>query len=295
VRIGGDSRVIALDGDMKNSTFSQTFMKKYPERFIECYIAEQNLIGVAIGCGCRGRTIPFASTFACFLSRAFDQIRMGAVSMTDINICGSHAGISIGEDGPSQMALEDIASFRAVQGSTVFYPSDAVSTEHAVLLAANTKGICFIRTTRLATPVIYSNDEAFEIGKAKIVHQSDNDKVTVVGCAVTLVEAVKAYDELKKEGINIRVVDPFTIKPIDAETLIACAKATGGKVITVEDHYPEGGVGEAVAGALSEETGVSVHRLAVKELPRSGKPMELLEKYGISSSAIVKAVHKVLS
>eukprot|EP00914_Ancora_sagittata_P008245 GHVO01016187.1.p1 GENE.GHVO01016187.1~~GHVO01016187.1.p1 ORF type:complete len:363 (-),score=48.33 GHVO01016187.1:20-1108(-) len=290
-----NKQVVALDGDTKNSTFAQKFKDVCPDRFIECFIAEQNLAGVAIGCATRGRTVAFASTFACFLSRACDQIRMGAISQTDANFSGSHCGVSIGEDGPSQMALEDLAMFRSVAGSTVFYPSDAVSTERAVELAANTKGICFIRTSRPGTTVLYKNDEPFAIGKAKIVRQSDRDQVTVIGCAITMREALTAADQLAESGINIRVIDPFTIKPIDAETIIASAKATGGRVVTVEDHYHQGGLGEAVAAAVSEERDIIVKRLAVNRVARSGKCDELLEMFGISASAICKAVKEVMT
>jgi len=192
-------------------------------------------------------------------------------------------------------ALEDLSMFRNIPGSTVFYPSDAVSAERAVELAANTKGVCFIRTSRPNVPVIYSNEEPFEVGKAKVVRQSDSDKVTVVASCVTLVEAVKAAETLSASGINIRIVDPFTIKPIDGATIIASAQATGGKIITVEDHYAEGGIGEAVCGAVSEVPNIIVKRLAVREIPRSGKAAELLEKYGISASCIVKAVQSILS
>ncbi|CAD5115749.1 DgyrCDS4694 [Dimorphilus gyrociliatus] len=279
--------VVAMDGDTKNSTFAIKFKEAFPDRFIECFIAEQNLTGVAMGCATRDRTVAFVSTFAAFLSRAYDQIRMGALSMTNVNFVGSHAGISIGEDGPSQMALEDIAMFRAVSGSTVFYPSDAVSTERAVELAANTKGICFIRTSRPAFPVLYGNDEPFQVGKAKVVRQSNKDQVTIVASGVTLQEAFKAAEKLAYNGVQVRIVDPFTIKPIDKQTLLDCAKSTGGKVLTVEDHYPQGGIGEAVASALAEERDVLVKVLAVTALPRSGKPEELLDKYGISSRCIV--------
>lgn len=288
-------RVIALDGDTKNSTFADKFKKEHPDRYIECYIAEQNLVGVAIGCGTRGRTVPFCSTFAAFFSRAFDQIRMGAISQTNVNFAGSHAGISIGEDGPSQMALEDLAMFRSIPGSTVFYPSDAVSCERAVELAANTPGICFIRTSRPNIATIYENDEKFEIGKAKVVKQSNDDQVTVVGCCVTLVEALRAADKLAADGVNIRVVDPFTLKPLDKETIMAAATATGGRIITVEDHYEAGGLGETVAGALSDCRDISIKRLAVQKVPRSGKPAELMEMFGISANCIVKAVNSMLS
>lgn len=288
-------RVIALDGDTKNSTFADKFRAAHPDRYIECFIAEQNLVGVAIGCATRGRTVPFCSTFAAFFTRAFDQIRMGAISQTNCNFAGSHAGISIGEDGPSQMALEDLAMFRSIPGSTVFYPSDAVSCERAVELAANTAGICFIRTSRPNIGTIYDNDEPFAVGKAKIVKQSNDDQVTVIGCCVTLVEALRAAEKLAIDGINIRVIDPFTLKPLDKDTIIASAKATGGRIITVEDHYEWGGLGDCVAGEVSECPDICVKKLAVTKVPRSGKPAELMDMFGISANCIVKAVNSMLS
>lgn len=287
-------RVIGMDGDTKNSTFSIKLKAVNPQQFIECYIAEQNLVGVAIGCATRNRAVTFASTFACFLSRAYDQLRMGAISQTNANFVGSHCGVSIGEDGPSQMALEDLAMFRAIPGSTVFYPSDAVSTERAVELAANTRGICFIRTSRPAASVIYANDEQFSIGKAKIVRQSNSDQVTIVGACVTLVEALKAADELASAGINVRVIDPFTIKPIDVKTILHSARQTGGRLVVVEDHYPEGGIGEAVWSSLSLVRDVVMKHLAVTGVPRSGKPEELLSMFGIDAASIVSAVKEVL-
>uniref|UniRef100_A0A8C3SJL4 transketolase n=1 Tax=Chelydra serpentina TaxID=8475 RepID=A0A8C3SJL4_CHESE len=287
---GANERVVALDGDTKNSTFSELFKQAHPERYIECYIAEQNMVSVALGCAARDRAVVFASTFAAFFSRAFDHIRMGAISRTNLNLCGSHCGVSIGEDGPSQMALEDIAMFRAVPGCTVFYPSDAVSTERAVCLAANTKGICFIRTSRPETLVVYPPEEKFEIGHAKVVRKSNADRVTVIGAGVTLHEALAAADELAKQGTHIRVIDPFTIKPLDAATIIASARATGGRIITVEDHYREGGIGEAVAAAVSGEPGMVLQSLAVSGVPRSGKPAELLDLFGISTKSIIAAV-----
>uniref|UniRef100_A0AAX7SXB5 Transketolase n=1 Tax=Astatotilapia calliptera TaxID=8154 RepID=A0AAX7SXB5_ASTCA len=283
-------RVVALDGDTKNSTFSETFKKAFPDRYIECFIAEQNMVGVAIGCASRDRTVAFASAFAAFFSRAYDQIRMGAISQTNVNLVGSHCGVSIGEDGPSQMALEDLAMFRAIPTCTVFYPSDAVSTERAVELSSNTKGICFIRTSRPATAVIYSPDEKFEVGVAKVVRQSDDDQVTVIGAGVTLHEALAAADTLAAKGKNIRVIDPFTIKPLDAATILASARATRGQIITVEDHYKEGGLGEAVLSAVGSEPGIVVTRLAVAGVPRSGKPQELLDIFGISAKYIAEAV-----
>ncbi|XP_071510288.1 transketolase-like protein 2 [Diadema antillarum] len=289
-----NSHVVALDGDTKNSTYAITYKKAFNDRFVECFIAEQNLVGVGIGCACRDRNIVFVSAFACFLARAYDQIRMGAISQTNVNFVGSHCGVSIGEDGPSQMALEDLAIFRAIPTCTVFYPSDAVSCERAIELAAQTKGITFTRTSRPATAVIYKPDEVFAVGKAKVVRQSADDKVVVVGAGVTLHEALAAADKLKAEGINITVVDPFTIKPMDAETLASCAKAAGGRVLTVEDHYGEGGIGEAVSAALSNQSGVIVRRLNVVGVPRSGPSAVLLEKFGISANCIAKAVKEML-
>jgi len=289
-----NSRVVALDGDMKNSTFSQEMLKVDKNRFIECFICEQNMLGVGIGVACRDRTVAFASTFAAFLTRGFDNLRMGVISQTNLNVVGSHCGISIGEDGPSQMALEDIAMFRSLPGCTVFYPSDAVSTERAVELAANTKGICFVRVSRPATTVIYDNKEKFSIGGAKIVRRSDSDQVLVVAAGITLEETLKAADILAAKGINIRVMDPFTIKPLDIVAVQDNAAACGGRVITVEDHYPEGGIGDAVLDAVSSYRNMIVRKLAVNDVPRSGPPADLLEMFGISASNIVKAVNEVI-
>lgn len=289
----GNTRVVALDGDMKNSTFSQEMLKVDPERYIECFICEQNMLGVGIGVACRDRTVAFASTFAAFLTRGFDNLRMGVISQTNLNVVGSHCGVSIGEDGPSQMALEDIAMFRSLPGCTVFYPSDAVSCERAVELAANTRGICFVRVSRPATKVIYANDEPFQIGKAKIVRSSASDTALVVASGVTLYEALKAADLLAAKGVNIRVMDPFTIKPLDVAAVREHAAACGGRVVTVEDHYPEGGIGDAVLDAVADCRNVVVKKLAVNAVPRSGPPMDLLEMFGISASSIVRAVTDV--
>jgi transketolase len=289
VKVGAaDPRVVALDGDTKNSTFSEKFMKAYPDRFFEGFIAEQNMISVATGLAARGK-VPFASTFACFLERACDQIRMATISMANIKLVGSHAGISIGEDGPSQMALEDIAIFRAMCGCSVLYPSDAVSTERAIELAAHHQGMVFIRTSRPKTPVIYDNAQQFNFGKAHVLRQSDKDKVTVVAAGVTLFEALKAHDKLKEQGIMIRVIDIFSVKPIDKALLVESGKRTNNTIITVEDHYPDGGLGDAVAAAVSTE-GIRVHKLAVPELPRSGKAEELLQHYGLSAARIADKV-----
>ncbi|XP_040262581.1 transketolase [Bufo bufo] len=289
-----NKRVIALDGDTKNSTFAELFKKEHPDRYIECYIAEQNMVSVAVGCTTRDRTVAFASAFATFFTRAFDHIRMAAISESNINLCGSHCGVSIGEDGASQMGLEDLSLFRVVPSATVFYPSDAVSTEKAVELAANKKGICFIRTSRPENAVIYNNNEEFKIGQAKVVLQSKDDQVTVIGAGVTLHEALAAAEQLKKEKIHIRVIDLFTVKPLDRQTILDSAKATKGRIITVEDHYHEGGIGEAVAAAVVGEPGITVKSLAVTGVPRSGKPAELLKLFGIDKDAIVEAVKKAV-
>ncbi|KAK8729054.1 hypothetical protein OTU49_008607 [Cherax quadricarinatus] len=286
-------RVIALDGDTKNSTFSNAMLKTDADRYIECFIAEQNLVGVGIGATCRDRTVAFVSTFAAFFTRAFDQLRMGAISQTNLNCVGSHAGISIGEDGPSQMALEDIAMFRSIPTATVFYPSDAVSTERACELAANTKGICFIRTSRPGTAVVYDNDHEFEIGKANVIKSSDKDQILVIGAGITLKTALKAAESLSGEDINVRVVDLFTIKPIDKDGIIKNARDCGGRIIVVEDHYAEGGIGEAVMSAVALERDIIVRHLAVPRVPRSGKCDELLDMFGISASAIIKAAKEI--
>ncbi|MEI6782735.1 MAG: transketolase [Verrucomicrobiota bacterium] len=293
LRIGGaDRRVVAMDGDTKNSTFSEKFYRKFPDRFTECFIAEQCLVGVATGFAVRGK-VPFASTFACFLTRAYDQIRVAGISKANLKLVGSHAGVSIGEDGPSQMGLEDLAMMRAIAGSLVLYPSDAVCAEKLVDQMAAHKGICFLRTSRPKTPVIYNNDEAFPIGGAKVLRQSAGDKVTVVAAGVTLYEALKAADSLQREGIGITVIDAYSIKPLGKEVIKAAAKKTKNLVVTVEDHYAEGGLGDAVAGELSAN-GVKVHKLAVREIPRSGKPEELLAKYGIDASAIISKVKALI-
>lgn len=291
----GDSNlsVVALDGDTKNSTYSEKFMKAHPDRFFESFIAEQNMVGVAVGLGSLGK-IPFASTFACFLTRAYDQIRMAAVSQANLKLCGSHAGVSIGEDGPSQMGLEDLAMMRAIEGTRVFYPSDAVSTEHAVNLAAADHGIVYIRTTRPKTAVIYSNEDEFAAGRAKVVKQSADDRITIVAAGVTLFEALAAYDQLKSEGLSVRVIDIFSVKPIDAETLVASGQATGNLILTVEDHCIDGGIGDAVASAVST-AGIRVHKLGVTEMPRSGKPEELLAAYKIDRQAIIEKVRLLLA
>ncbi|XP_018564959.1 transketolase-like protein 2 [Anoplophora glabripennis] len=289
-----NSRVIALDGDMKNSTYSEKMKKFDASRYIECFIAEQSLVGTAIGAACRDRTVPFVSTFATFLTRAFDQIRMGAVSQTNVNFVGSHCGVSIGEDGPSQMGLEDIALFRTIPGSTIFYPGDAVATERAIELAANMKGITFTRVNRNPTPIIYSNDYAFEVGKAIVVKKSEKDKVVLIGAGVTLHEAISAADELAKIGINARVIDPFTVKPLDKETIIKNITEVGGRAVVIEDHYYEGGLGEAVLSAAAMERNIIIKHIAIPKIPHSGPAAKLMDLYGISAKHIIAEAQEIL-
>jgi len=286
-----DPRVVALDADVKNSTFSDKFEKKFPDRFYENFIAEQVMVGAAMGLAARG-AIPFPSTFACFFSRAADFIRMAAISNVGIKLAGSHAGVSIGEDGPSQMALEDLAMCTAQPNFAVVYPCDAVSAERLVALMAYHPGPAYMRTSRPKTPVIYSNDETFTIGGLKVLRESGDDVATVIGAGVTVFEALKAHDELKSSGMPIRVIDLYSVSPIDRDELVAAARATGGHLITVEDHYPVGGIGDAVAAAVAD-AGFTVQRLAVREIPRSGKAEELLDRFGISATHIVSAVRAV--
>ena len=283
--------VVALDGDTKNSTYSNKFLAEYPDRFVECFIAEQNMVGAAVGLGAMGK-IPFASTFACFLTRAYDQIRMAAISQANMKLCGSHAGISIGQDGPSQMALEDLAMMRAIAGSTVFYPSDAVCAERLVALAAQTPGIVYIRSSRPKTPILYSNDEDFQVGGCKVLKSSDKDRATLVSAGVTLHEALEASLELESQGLAVRVIDLYSIKPIDEETLLQAARETQ-LLITVEDHYSEGGLGDAVLGALASQP-CRLHKIAVEGLPRSGESAQLMDAFGLSAKSIVKKVKELV-
>jgi transketolase len=282
-----DPRVVVLDADVMNSTFSEKFEKVFPGRFYENFIAEQVMVGTAMGLASRG-AIAFPSTFACFLTRAYDFIRMAAISRLNIKVAGSHAGVSIGEDGPSQMALEDLAMMRAEPNIAVLYPSDAVSTERLVVEAAYHEGPAYIRTSRPKTPVIYGSDERFPIGGCKVLRSSDRDVATVVGAGVTLFEALKAYEELKQAAIAVRVIDLYSVQPIDEKTLKLAAAETGGRMVTVEDHYAGGGLGEAVAAATSGVATVRI--LAVRDIPRSGKAEELLDRFGISARHIVDAV-----
>ncbi len=282
--------IVVLDAEVSNSTFAELFKIAHPDRFFEMFIAEQNMVGTALGLSLRGR-IPFVSTFAAFLTRAFDQIRMCQYSDADIKFCGSHAGVSIGVDGSSQMGLEDIAMFRTIHDSVVLYPSDAVATEKLVERAATHRGIVYLRTTREDTPLIYRDDEVFWIGGSKILKQSVHDVATVIAAGITVHEALAAYEELKKDGILISVVDLYSIKPIDVQTLSEAAQNTT-MIITVEDHYPEGGIGEAVRTVL-DGTGATIHSLAVRKLPKSGKPRELLDYEEISRKTIIQKVREL--
>jgi transketolase len=283
--------IVVLDAEVSNSTYSEIFKETYPERFFEMFVAEQNMVGVALGLATRGK-IPFVSSFAAFLTRAYDQIRMSQYSKANIKFCGSHAGVSIGQDGASQMGLEDISMFRAILNSVVLYPSDAISTERLVEQMAEHRGICYIRTTRMDTPIIYSNSEEFHIGGSKVLRKSHNDVVTVVGAGITLHEALKAYEELAREGVFIRVIDLYSIKPIDVETLKEAGNSTQA-IITVEDHFAEGGIGDAVRSAVAED-GIRVYSLAVRKIPRSGKPSELLDYEEISAKSIIQKVRSLI-
>ncbi len=283
--------VVALDGDVKNSTYAEEFFAAFPERSFQSFIAEQNMVGMAMGLAAKG-FLPFVATFAAFLTRAHDQIRMAGYSFSNIKFCGSHVGVSIGEDGPSQMGLEDLAMFRPIPGCVILYPCDAVSTEACVEAMAKYKGMAYLRTTRPTTPVIYSSKEKFPIGGAKILKRSDNDVATIIAAGITVFEALKAYEELNKEGIKVRVIDAYSIKPLDEKTIRKQVSETRGNAVVVEDHFAWGGLGEAVALAL---TGVGkVVHLAVRKIPRSGKPAELLELYGLSSRHIKQAVKKLI-
>ena len=282
--------MVVLDGEVSNSTYAELFKAKHPERFLEMYIAEQNMVGAALGLSLRGKT-PFVSTFAAFFTRAFDQVRMGRYSNGNIKFCGSHAGVSIGEDGSSQMGLEDLAMFRSVLGSIVLYPSDAVSAEKLTEQMAKHRGISYLRTTRNPVPILYRNDEAFWIGGSKILKSNSADLAAVIAAGITIHEALKAYEELKKDDILIRVIDLYSVKPVDTVTLRKAADDTGC-IITVEDHVAEGGIADAVRTALSDRP-VPIHSLAVRRTPRSGKTDELLEHEGISWRTIVALVRSL--
>jgi transketolase len=291
----GHPDVVALDAEVSNSTYAEIFKKAHPERFFEMFIAEQQMVAAAVGMQVR-HWRPFASTFAAFFTRAYDFARMAAVSRASIRLVGSHAGVSIGQDGPSQMGLEDLASFRAVHGSTVLYPSDPNQTARLVEAMVETDGVVYMRTTRGDTPVLYEPDEEFRIGGSRVLRSSESDQVTVVAAGITLHEAVKAADVLAAEDINVRLIDLYSLKPVDSATLAEAARATEGRIVTVEDHWPEGGIGETVLSALAD-CGQVLHltKLAVEVMPTSGTPDELLGLAGIDAEHIAAAVRKLAS
>ncbi|HET9741185.1 MAG TPA: transketolase [Terriglobales bacterium] len=287
-----NENVVCTDGDVENSTHTELFQKAAPNRFFEGYIAEQNMVGMSMGLAATGK-IAFTSTFACFFTRAADFIRLAGLAHSNVKFIGTHVGVSIGEDGSSQMGLEDMSLFRSMSESVVLYPSDPVSAWYAIDLAAAHHGIVYVRTGRPKQPALYDKNEPFQIGKAKVLRQSKQDALTVVAGGATLNEALKACDELKRQGIAIRVIDIFSVRPIDADALLKAAAATNNTIITVEDHYAAGGVGDAVCEAVGPE-GVKVFRLAVREVPHSGTAAELLAKYKIDAQAIIEQVHAVV-
>jgi len=290
---GQNQEIYALDGDVMNSTFTQTFKKARAERFVECYIAEQNMVSVAAGLSRMGK-IPFVATFAAFLTRAADQIRMARVSEANIKFVGSHVGVSIGEDGPSQMGLEDISLFGTIPDCVVLQPCDAVSTSQLVTEMMTHDGFAYMRTLRPKTALLYNNEDTFDIGGSKILRQSGNDLLTVAATGITVFEALKAADELQKENISIRVVDCYSIHPLDANTLRKCMNETKQKVvITVEDHFEHGGFGDFVAAALSDQQG-QVIKMAVQKISQSGTMDELLSDAGIDAGHIVEKVKSIL-
>ncbi|MCG2756039.1 transketolase, partial [Candidatus Dependentiae bacterium] len=284
-----NKKIFTIDADVQNSTYTEMFGQKYPERFIQCFIAEQNMIGVSTGLESRGK-IPFASTFGAFFTRAFDQIRMAGIGKNALRLCGSHCGVSIGEDGPSQMALEDIAMFRTIPNSIVLYPSDGVSAYKLTELMANYHdGVSYLRTSRPETTNIYNKNEEFKIGGCKILRQSKNDKICIIAAGITLHESLKAYEELKKQNINVSVIDLYSIKPLDKNTIIDIAQKSENKILTVEDHYIQGGIGESVTSELSN-TNIIVEKLAVNKIPRSATSQELLNFEEINAKAIVQKI-----
>jgi transketolase len=294
--IGARPDVVAMDGEVSNSTFADEFAKAYPERYFEMFIAEQQLVAAAVGFGVRGYR-PFASTFAAFFTRAYDFIRMAAISQASICLAGSHAGVEIGADGPSQMALEDLAMLRAVHGSTVLYPSDATSAAALVLAMADREGISYMRTTRGAYPVLYDTAQTFPIGGSKVLRESAQDQVTLIGAGITLHECLAAAGQLAADGIDARVIDLYSVKPADTATLTAAAAATGGRLVIAEDHHPEGGLGSAVLDALTSagRVDLAVAHLAVREMPGSGTPAELLAASGIDAAHIADAARRLLA
>ena len=291
----GRPDVVALDGEVSNSTFAETFAKAHPERYFEMYIAEQQMLAAAVGLQAVGWR-PFASTFAAFLSRAYDFVRMAAVSRASLALCGSHAGVSIGEDGPSQMGLEDIAALRAVHGSTVLHPCDANQTARLVAAMADRDGISYLRTLRPATPVLYGADDEFEIGGSRVLRSNGEDEVALIGAGITVHEALKAADTLAEEGISARVIDAYSIKPLDTDTILAAVEATRGRLVTIEDHWPEGGLGDAVLEAVADtDEPPRVVKLAVRDMPRSGTPEECLAAAGIDAEHIAAAARALLT
>jgi transketolase len=287
-----DARVVALDADVKNSTFSDRFEKAFPERFYQAFIAEQVMAGMAMGLAARG-AIPFAATFAAFLTRAADFVRMAGISQVNVKFAGSHCGVSIGEDGPSQMALEDLAMFRGVPGCAVLYPCDAVSTEKLMAAAAAHPGMAYVRTSRPKTPVIYDPTEAFPVGGSKVLRSSAADALTIVTAGVTVFEALGAADAVAADGVHVRVIDLYSVKPVDAATLLAAGRETG-LLLTVEDHYSAGGIGDAVCEVVAPH-GVRVERVAVPGVPRSGTPDELMDVNGLSARALTETVRRLVS
>lgn len=291
--LGARPEIVALDAEVSNSTGAARFATAHPEKFFEMFIAEQQLIAAAVGLATRGYT-PFASTFAAFLARAYDFIRMAGISHANIKLCGSHAGTEIGPDGPSQMALEDPAALQTVHGSTVLYPADAVAATHLVAAMAETPGVCYLRTTRGAYPVLYDNDEPFPVGGAKTLRASDADAVALIGAGVTVHECLRAADTLASDTIAARVIDLYSVKPLDTDTLAQAAHDTNGRLVVVEDHYPQGGLAAAVTASLTEiAIPVRLARLAVTDLPGSGTPAELLDAAGISAPHIDAAARRL--
>jgi len=285
-------RLISCDAETSNSTMAHYFQKVCPDQFVECFIAEQNMCGVAQGFAARGR-VPYCSTFSAFMTRMFDQIRIAGLSKLNCKFAGSHVGVSIGEDGPTQMALEDLGMFRSLPGSVVFYPSCGNQALQAMVLSANRKGVDFIRTNRPKYPVIYDANETFQIGKCKVVKESDNDLLCIVTAGVPLHESLIAYEILANEGINVRIVDLFTIKPIDpavGEHVQEC----DGIGLVIEEHYPEGGIFDAVNSALAQVTDVRMFQTAVNSVPRSGPPDQLLDMYNLSGAKIAQTVKAIL-
>jgi transketolase len=292
-RLGAvDARIVAIDGDTKNSTYAELFLKAHPERYLEGFIAEQNMIGAGVGLAAGGR-VPFVSSFACFLTRGFDHIRMAAISRANLKLVGSHCGVSIGEDGPSQMGLEDIAMMRAIPDAVVLYPADAVCTERLVEAMAAEKGIHYLRLTRPKVPVLYDKDESFPVGGVKVLRSGPDDVMTVIAAGITLFEALEAHERLRAQRTCIRVLDAYSIRPLDAGAIVAAARATGNRILTVEDHYADGGLGDAVLNAVAGE-GVAVSKLAVRQVPRSGAPRQLLHAFGIDADAIAAEVRRIL-